>query len=81
LECGLLVQKSTANPSGYIFGKGMRGVGGGVSGLNIILKKYLEKHHATIGIRQRDADSGLGSSGTLEPAEKKEDIRNGLITY
>jgi hypothetical protein len=28
-----------------------------------------EKRHAIIGIRQRDADSGLDSSGTLEPAE------------
>ena len=27
-----------------------------------------EKRHAIIGIRQRDADKGLGSSGTLEPA-------------
>jgi len=28
-----------------------------------------EKRHAINGIRQRDADMGLGSSGTLEPAE------------
>jgi hypothetical protein len=27
-----------------------------------------EKRHAIIGIRQRDADSVLGSSGTLETA-------------
>jgi len=58
-------------------------VGGGVSWLRVIRGscqnkckrpayinrfKLPGKRHVIIGVRQRDADGGLGSSGTLEPA-------------